>query len=122
MGMRLQTEIDLEVIADFLSAALPPDWKDWGLDRRREFWQSDRTVGTIRRNRVTALEIWQELFGYEKAFFNQHYARQINNLIRQVPYWLPSSSVDCGPLYGRQRGFVFDVLAEQRDQAKGVQK
>ena len=117
MGIYLQTDIGAKAVADFLS--LPQDWRDRNLDMRREFWKGDRSSGTLHRKTVAALEIWQELFGYEKAFFSQRDARQINHFIRQVPHWLPSSSVDCGPLYGRQRGFVFDIFAEPFGPAGG---
>ena len=122
MSMYLQTDIRFEAVADFLSTPLPQDWRDWNLDMRREFWKGDRSSGTLHRKTVSALEIWQELYGHDKRFFSQREARQINRFIRQVPHWLPSTSIDCGPLYGRQRGFSFDGLTEQFEKISGERK
>ncbi len=99
----------------FLDTFLPLDWDAWDLERRREFWRGNRKGGVVHRQRVCALEIWQELFGLERANFNKRSARRLNKWIGEIPYWTACSSVDCGPLYKRQRGFIYDTLNERLD-------
>lgn len=99
----------------FLDTLLPLDWNAWDLERRREFWRGDRNGGAVHRRRVCALEIWQELFALERVDFDGRSARRLNKWIREIPYWNACSSVECGPLYGRQRGFLYDALDERLD-------
>ena len=62
--------------------------------------------GTVRRTRVCALEIWQELFkGDPKNYTTQH-AREITGLLKSLPEWSMTTATNCGALYGRQRGFI----------------
>ena len=97
-------------INDFLAAKLPADWDHWSLAQRREFWAGDRTAGVCRRKRVCSLEIWEELLGQDRIDFEISYARHINNIIKSIPYWRQFSRIECGPLYGSQRGFVYRPL------------
>ena len=38
--------------------------------------------------------------------YTQLQTREINNILRRLPGWKSSTSVDCGAPYGRQRGFI----------------
>lgn len=97
-------------INDFLATKLPGDWNCWPLEKRREFWKGDRSTGVFPRDRVCALEIWEELLGQDRIYFNQHYARKINAIIKAIPHWRSSSRIDAGPLYGPQRGFQYCIF------------
>ena len=33
-------------------------------------------------------------------------AREINSMLKRLPGWHSWSSIDCGPIYGKQRGFA----------------
>ena len=33
-------------------------------------------------------------------------AREINSMLKRLPGWRSWSSIDCGPIYGKQRGFA----------------
>lgn len=97
------------LIEKFLAALLPPDWDSRDLDHRRNFWADgfeDEAKGSVPRTKVCALEIWQELFNGDVKTYSQQQAREINNILRRLPDWKSSTSVDCGEPYGRQRGFI----------------
>ena len=102
-----------KMIRDFLDCPLPLNWDDYDLEDRRAYWRSERKAGSLPRTRVCAIEIWQELFEGKAAEFNLSIAREINAMVKQVPLWRSSTSTDCGPLYGRQRGFVFVGLLDR---------
>lgn len=97
------------LIEKFLDTLLPENWDRWDLDHRRNFWEDgfeDESKGTVVRMKVCALEIWQELFKGDVKAYTQLQAREINNILRRLPGWKSSTSVDCGEPYGRQRGFI----------------
>lgn len=73
------------------------------------FWSGgfgNEQKGTVRRKRVCALEIWQELFKGDPKNYTAQQSREINGLLKSLPEWRMSTTVDCGALYGRQRGFI----------------
>lgn len=97
------------MIENFLETLLPEDWKDRNLDERLLFLSGgfgEAEQGTERRTCVCALEIWQELFHGDPKNFSPLQSREINNMLRRIKGWEPSSGRNCGPLYGRQRCFV----------------
>lgn len=97
------------LIIKFLEIRLPEDWATRTLDERRLFY-SDMTFeesrGSILRTRVCALEIWLELFNGDVKTFTPQQAREINNVLRTLEGWEPRTKIDCGPIYGPQRGFI----------------
>ena len=104
-----ETSGKLGQIENFLNTLLPKDWDNWDLDRRLMFWGGgfgDDQSGTEPRVKVCALEIWQELYKGDLKSYTQQQAREIINLLRMLPDWRFSTSVNCGTLYGRQRGFI----------------
>ena len=101
------------LIEKFLEALLPADWDSWDLSRRQDFWGEsfeDEAKGEVPRLKVCAIEIWQELFNGDPKSYTNLQAREINNILRQIPGWRRSTSIDCGEPYGRQRGFVKEKL------------
>ena len=108
------TEVNgkLGPLENFLNVLLPEDWDSWDLDRRLMFWGGgfgDKQEGTIKRTKVCALEIWQEHYKGDPKSYGQAQAREIIGLLRMIPDWRISTSVNCGELYGRQRGFIREV-------------
>ena len=97
------------LIIKFLEIRLPENWATRTLDERRLFY-SDMTFeesrGSILRTRVCALEIWLELFNGDVKTFTPQQAREINNVLRTLEGWEPRTKIDCGPIYGSQRGFI----------------
>lgn len=97
------------LIENFLELLLPENWDDLPLDARLVFLHNsfeDESVGTVRRTRVCALEIWQELFNGDPKSFSPLQAREINNMLRHIKGWEACAGRNCGPLYGRQRCFI----------------
>lgn len=99
------------LIEHFLETLLPEDWDKRDLESRLMFWNGgfgDEQKGTVKRQRVCPIEIWQELFKGDPKTYSQTVAREISGILRKIPNWKSKSSIDCGPIYGRQRGFVWD--------------
>lgn len=95
------------LIEKYLDTLLPENWPDMPLDERLLFLHDGfGATGTMQRIRVCALEVWQELFRGDPKNFSQAQAREINGILRQLPGWASSPSVDCGKIYGRQRAFM----------------
>lgn len=96
------------LVENFLERLLPENWDNRDLESRLLFLNGGfgDEVGTVRRDKVCALEIWQELFHGDPKAFSPLQAREINSILRRVPGWIPTSSANCGPLYGRQRCFI----------------
>ena len=102
----------LGLIENFLEVLLPEGWDDWDLEKRLMFWSGgfgEERNGTVPRTKVCALEVWQELFKGDPKSYSQTQAREIIGLLRMIPGWQLSTSVNCGAIYGRQRGFVKEV-------------
>lgn len=101
------------LVENFLNMLLPKNWDTMELDKRLLFLSGgfgEMEEGTEVRTRVCAIEIWQELFRGDPKGFTPMQAREINNILRQVPGWKIYSSVNCG-IYGRQRAFVRDKFS-----------
>lgn len=97
------------LIEKYLDTLLPADWESLDFERRLLFLGGgfgDEEKGTEQRDRVCAIEIWQELFKGDPKSFTLAQAREINGILRRLPGWQSRSSVDCGKIYGRQRAFV----------------
>lgn len=97
------------MVEKFVETLLPKDWDAWDLDRRRTFWGDsfeDEPKGTVQRQKVCALEVWQELFNGDLKSYTPQQAREINGMLRRMDGWKSSTSVSCGQPYGRQRGFI----------------
>ena len=97
------------LVENFLEMLLPEDWDDRDLENRLLYLSGgfgDQEEGVKQRDRVCALEIWQELFHGDPKTFTPLQSREINNMLRRAPGWEPSSGRNCGPLYGRQRCFI----------------
>ena len=97
------------LIIKFLDIRLPEDWANRNLDERRLYYSDvtfDESRGTVLRTKVCALEIWMELFNGDVKAFTPQQAREINNVLRALDEWKPRTKIDCGPIYGPQRGFV----------------
>jgi len=107
-----ETNGKLGLIEKFLETPLPEDWDNYDLDRRLMFWSGgfgEQQEGTVMRTKVCALEIWLELFKGDPKSYSQAQAREIIGLLRMVAGWRLSTSVNCGAIYGRQRGFIKEI-------------
>src|SRR5690625_749948 len=98
------------LVQEYLEKPLPLDWNDWDLGRRRMYlydeFNSYEGV-TTERDRVCALEIWVEVYGGDPKNMKPMDARNINDIMREMPGWERSkSTLRFGKIYGTQRGFT----------------
>lgn len=92
------------IVEKFLEKPVGVNWLEKNLDERRIFW-ADPTGPTERRTQVCALEIWVECFNGDPKMFTRREAREINGILRLLPNWKEQSRLNCGAIYGYQRGF-----------------
>lgn len=98
------------LVEQFLETLLPEDWASRDLDQRLAFWSDgfsdEKAKGTVRRRTVCGLEVWRECLGGSVKDYTPLQAREINAMLKRVPGWKAQSSINCGTIYGRQRGFA----------------
>jgi hypothetical protein len=87
---------------------VPDDWSKWPIDRRRDFWaqnaQGDYTL--VKRDRITAVEIWCELFNGQIRDMKYTDTREINAILANLEGWKRSDKPFRAGPYSTQRGFV----------------
>lgn len=108
------------IVVEYLEMKLPENWKDLELYVRRNFVldENQRGTGTIKRSRVSVVEIWCEALGNKISDLSRFNSNGINNILRSLPDWEYSKNpVDVKP-YGRQRVYhrklSFNVEQKQR--------
>jgi len=98
------------LVQEYLEKPLPLDWNDWDLGRRRMYLDDEFNSYegvTTERDRVCALEIWVEVYGGDPKNMKPMDARNINDIMREMPGWERSkSTLRFGKIYGTQRGFT----------------
>lgn len=101
------------LILDFVERQVPADWAKWTLDRRRDFWagatrgMEGRDAELVKRDRISAIEVWCELFNGDIKMLKNAETREINAVISRIPGWKRCKDPwRFGP-YGTQRGFYF---------------
>lgn len=102
-------------IKNYLEMLLPKNWDEMSIADRRIYIHGSefggrREVGTERRKKVCAAEIWTELFQQELSFIKNYESREINDIIRGVDGWKSYSKgtgrLRFGSYYGPQKAFV----------------
>lgn len=102
------------LIEEFVSRKVPHDWSKWPLDRRRDFWalQQDDDAAMqqytlVDRDRITAVEIWCELFNGSVRDIKSQETRDINAVLARIPGWRRGEKpFHAGMPYKTQRGYV----------------
>jgi predicted P-loop ATPase len=96
------------IIEEFVNRLVPDDWSKWPIDRRRDFWaqnaQGDYTL--VKRDRITAVEIWCELFNGQIRDMKYTDTREINAILANLEGWKRSDKPFRAGPYSTQRGFV----------------
>lgn len=100
------------LIQEFAERQIPDDWAKWTIDRRRDFWagqlhaQDGQAVRLVDRDRISAIEVWCELFNGNVRDMKPLDTREINAVLANMDGWKRSETVlRFGP-YNAQRGFV----------------
>ena len=103
------------LIMEFAERQVPADWAKWSLDRRRDFWagavrtQEGAALELVDRDRITAIEVWCELFNGSMRDMKPSDTREINGVLGMMKGWERNGNpLRFGP-YNLQRGFVRKV-------------
>ena len=96
-------------IHEFMARPVPDDWLKWDLDRRRDYWasnvQGDYTL--VERDRISAIEVWSELFLRKKSDLKSLERKEINDCMASAKGWERSEKpFYAGLPYATQRGYM----------------
>lgn len=98
-----------EKVRDYLDVMLPLDWYDRDLDKRRDFlYGTERPVPEtpLRRDFVSAQEIWCECFGNSLNKMEQRDTYTIKKLMARIEGWeYKAEKTFAGKSYGYPRGY-----------------
>ena len=95
------------MIQNYLDTLLPADWDNWTADERRAYFQHRTelsSLGSVRRDKVCAMEICCELLNEKPTDKSKYSARQVSAIMRRLGGWEPVSSMRFSA-YGTQKGF-----------------
>jgi putative DNA primase/helicase len=101
-------------IREYLNLLLPENWSNMDIAARRRFIHGSEfgvvKEGTVKRQKVCAMEIWVELFEGDQKQLTLGIAREINDILRKIEGWETyskgSKKLRFGKNYGPQRAFV----------------
>lgn len=99
-----EKDVRLPDLIRYLDMKVPENWASMDIWQKREYVQGDplQVTGTIIRDKITPMEIWQELFGGSVKDINKRETREINDMMRSIPHWEPARFRD-GEI--RERGY-----------------
>ena len=97
------------VVQEFLEKPIPSNWDQLTVAQRRQylngFLQLDESVELVKRNKVCAVEIWEECYGGEKRHMKRSDSTDINNILRNTKGWRRIKYPRKFGPYGNQKGF-----------------
>ena len=98
------------LIVEYLDTLIPSSWESWSMNDRKLWYQSPDAWDTskfelVRRDKVSAIEVWCECFGYNKGNIKNTDSREINAILSSLPDWRKYRSSTRFGIYGHQRGY-----------------
>lgn len=99
------------IIQEFLEKEIPADiWPELSISLKRQFLQGNTSYDAeelVKRDRISAVEIWCECFGRPKEYITKKDSREINGILDTLEGWEKAN----GPRYvgkdcGKQRCYV----------------
>ena len=97
------------IIQEFLEKKIPSEWDSYDLMRRRQFWNGTlklpETEVLMDREKVCAVEIWQECFNGDPKYMKRQDSTEINNIMSNIEGWKRNKRARRYGFYGAQRGF-----------------
>ena len=102
------------VVQDYLDRLLPADWDKYDLYQRRSYLGGSDfgtpAEGTVRRDRVCAMEIWCECFGKAREALKKADSYEIEGILYKLGGWKKYDGNVNGkmriPGYGVQKAYV----------------
>lgn len=99
---------ELQGIEEFVRRPVPVNWNRYTLEERLAYWKNgDKTVSTVPRQTIAAIEIWRELLN-QRGELSRADAREINRHLDALTGWKKYPSPIKTGTYGSQRVFVRD--------------
>lgn len=111
----METDDREGIVQEYLDRLLPADWDTKELFERRNFlngseFGGESTPGTVRRERVCAMEVWCECFGRPRETLKKSDSYEIEGILYKLGNWSRYSGNAQGkmriPGYGVQKAFV----------------
>ena len=110
----METDDREGVVQEYLDTLLPADWDKMDLYQRRSFLGgsdfSSPAVGTERRTRVCAMEVWCECFGKSREALKKADSYEIESILYKLGGWKKYPGSASGkarfPGYGVQKCYV----------------
>lgn len=104
------TESNLKegLILEYLEKEIPVNWNDLNIDSKKSYFNSTFTYQgeTMKRNSVSAVEIWSECFGQDPGKIKRIEAMEINNILTGLKGWTREKSPRRLKYYGQQKCFI----------------
>lgn len=96
------------LIEQYLDTKLPSDWDSKDIYERRSYLQGDelQSKGKIVRDYVCIAELWCECLNKEKEDMSRYNTRELNDIMRALPYWEASNSTRNFKIYGKQKYYT----------------
>lgn len=97
------------IIREFLAKKIPSEWDSYDLMRRRQFWSGTLKLPAdevlVDREKVCAVEIWQECFNGDPKYMKRQDSTEINSILGNIEGWKRNKRARRYGFYGAQRGF-----------------
>ena len=104
----LEQDERLGLVSEYLEKLLPEDWDDKDLTERRFFMDDAGSVGTVKREEVSVMEIWAECFKMSPAAKKRSDSDDIARILLQLG-WKRSGNAKRIKIYGQQRCYKAPV-------------
>ena len=104
-------------VLDYLDTLLPEDWYSWDLCRRVDYFQQRDVLSadidaTMRRTKVSAVEIFCECFGRPKNTWRRQDGYEIASIMARLPEWEKTGVTMRVKDYGKQK--VYTRITESK--------
>ena len=99
-------------VVEYLETLLPEDWYSWDPDKRVDYFQQRDTLspkeaeGTMRRDRVSPMEIFCECFGRPRNAWRSSDSYEIASIMARLPEWEKTGKRLKIAGYGQQRPYT----------------
>lgn len=95
------------LIEDYLNRKLPVNWDEMDIYERRTFLEDPLSAnGTEFRDYVCVAEVWCECLQKNKEDMDRYKTRDVNDILRSLEGWEPSTSTRSFKIYGTQKYYV----------------